>query len=181
MRYRSAGLSRIGKYTPARVFQLVVDLLVLAAMLGLMVSGVMLSNHVFAFLPISGGRGFARLLHMAASYWGFVLMALHLGLHWNIILGMARRAAGNRPAGRGRRVAANVLGALVALYGLVAFFRRGLPSYMLVQTQFVFFDYGEPVVLFYLDYLAMMGTFLWLAHGAGKLLRPRSHLPQERR
>lgn len=52
-----------GRYTPARVLQLVIDLLVLPAMLGLMGSGVMLSNHVFAFLPISGGMSFARLLH----------------------------------------------------------------------------------------------------------------------
>ena len=91
-----------GRYTPARVFQLVIDLLVLLAMLGLMVSGVMLSNHVFAFLPISGGMSFARLLHMASAYWGFVLMSLHLGLHWNMILSMARRAAGANPrAGHG--------------------------------------------------------------------------------
>ena len=67
-----------GRYAPARIFQLVIDLLVLLAMLGLMVSGVMLSNHVFAFLPISGGMSFARLLHMASAYWGFVLMSLHL-------------------------------------------------------------------------------------------------------
>lgn len=68
-----------GRYTPARVFQLVIDLLVLLAMLGLMVSGVILSNHVFAFLPISGGMSLARLLHMASAYWGFVLLSLHLG------------------------------------------------------------------------------------------------------
>ena len=86
-----------GRYTPARVFQLVIDLLVLLAMIGLMVSGVILSNHVFAFLPIRGGMGFARLLHMAASYWGFVLMALHLGLHWGMVLGMGRKALRGPP------------------------------------------------------------------------------------
>ena len=72
----------LGKYSPLRVFQLFVDFLVFLAMLGLMVSGMMLSNHVFAFLNIQGGMSFARLLHMAASHWGFILMALHLGLHW---------------------------------------------------------------------------------------------------
>ena len=94
-----------GRYTPARVFQLVIDLLVLLTMLGLMVSGVILSNHVFAFLPISGGMSFARLLHMASAYWGFVLMSLHLGLHWNMVLGMARSgiaAARAERAPRGR-------------------------------------------------------------------------------
>lgn len=173
-----------GRYTPARVLQLVLDLLVLAAMLGLMVSGVLLSNHVFAFLPFAGGMGFARLLHMAASYWGFVLMALHLGLHWNMVLGMVRRAAGGRPAGSAGitgRVVCNVIGASIAAYGLAAFFRRGLLAYLLVRTQFVFFDYAEPAPLFYFDYLAMMGTGIWLAHIAGKWLRPKAGRPQERR
>lgn len=90
-----------GRYTPARVFQLVIDLLVLPAMLGLMVSGVMLSNHVFAFLPISGGMSFARLLHMASAYWGVVLMSLHLGLHWNMVLGTAHCRQRNRRCCRG--------------------------------------------------------------------------------
>ena len=56
-----------GKYTPSRIFQLIVDVLVFLSMIGLMISGVILSNHVFAFLDIHGGMSFARLLHMAAS------------------------------------------------------------------------------------------------------------------
>lgn len=160
-----------GRYTPARVFQLVIDLLVLLAMIGLMVSGVILSNHVFAFIPIRGGMGFARLLHMAASYWGFVLMALHLGLHWGMVLGMGRKAL--RPS-RIRRVLLPVLGGCVAVYGLIAFLRRDLITYMLVRTHFVFFDFSEPIPLFYLDYLAMMGTFIFLAYSISRLLRKRA-------
>lgn len=48
---------------------------------------------------------------------------------------------------------------------------RGLPVYLFAQAEFVFLDYGEPKVLFYLDYLAMMGTFIFLAHYAAKLLK----------
>ena len=99
-----------GKYTPFRVFQIVVDALVLLDMLGLMVSGVILSNHVCAFLPIQGGMSFARTLHMLASFWGFLLMALHLGLHWNVFLGMARNAlAFQKPSWR-RTIVLNVPG-----------------------------------------------------------------------
>ena len=162
-----------GKYTPARVLQLLIDLLVLLAMLGLMVSGVILSDHVFAFLPIRGGMGFARLLHMAASYWGFVLMALHLGLHWGMFLGMGRKALKLRPS-RPRQVLLPILGACVAVYGLIAFVRRDLITYMLVRTHFVFFDFSEPIPLFYLDYLAMMGTCIFISYYAARLLRQRS-------
>ncbi len=166
-----------GKRSPARVLQLAIDLLVFLAMLGLMASGVILSNHVFGFLHIRGGMGFARLLHMAASYWGFVLMALHLGLHWGMFLGMARKALKFRPS-RARQILLSILGACVAAYGIVAFVRRDLLTYMLVRTHFVFFDFREPIPLFYLDYLAMMGTCIWIAYYASQFLRKWAARPK---
>lgn len=162
-----------GKYTPPRILQLVIDLLVFLAMVGLMASGVILSNHVFDFLNIRGGMGFARLLHMAASYWGFVLMALHLGLHWGMLLGIARNTLKLRSS-RMLQILLPILGACVAACGIVAFIRRDLLTYMLVRTHFVFFDFSEPIPLFYLDYLAMMGTFIFISYYAPRLLRKRS-------
>ena len=84
-----------GRYTPVRIIMTVINLALLVTMLCLMGSGIMMSRHVFSFLSVSSGMGTARLVHMAACYWGFVLMSLHLGLHWGMILGMIRRA-GNR-------------------------------------------------------------------------------------
>ena len=162
-----------GRYTPVRVFGLVVNLLVFLAMVGLMVSGIMLSNHVFAFLNIRGGMSFARLLHMAASHWGFVLMALHLGLHWGIFLGMAGKALRLKGPSRLRKILLPILGAGIAAYGASVFVRRDFLTYMLLQTEFVFLDFSELVPLFYLDYLALMGTFVFLAYYASKLLRRR--------
>lgn len=159
-----------GRYAPARVLRLLLDLLLFLAMLGLMVSGILLSNHVFAFLPLHGGLFFARLLHMAAAYWGFVLMALHLGLHWEMVLEIGRRSMGLRPS-RTRQVLLPVLGTCLAAYGLAAFFRRDLLLYMLVRTQFVFLDFNEPLPLFYLDYLAMLGTFILIAYYLSQFLR----------
>ena len=138
-------------------------------MLGLIVSGILLSNHVFAFLPIRGGMAFARSLHMAASFWGFLLMALHLGLHWSTILAAARKAPFFRNPARVRKIVLNLLGSAVALYGIAAFFRRDLPMYLFFRTHFVFFDFSEP----YLDYLAIMGLCIFLSHTAAKLLRKR--------
>lgn len=53
----------------------------------------------------------------------------------------------------------------------MVFIRRDLLTYMLLKTQFVFLDFSEPIPLFYLDYLAMMGAFIFLADSASKLLR----------
>lgn len=89
-----------GRYTPMRAAVLLVDLLLFLAMLGLMASGVLLSNHVFAFLPLQGGAGLARLMHLVCSHWLFVLTGLHLGLHWGMFLSLARKAFGKEQPSR---------------------------------------------------------------------------------
>lgn len=82
-----------GKYTPLRIWQTILVIFALVSMIGSMVSGVILSLHALSFLPISGGHSFGRSLHMLASYWGFVWMSLHLGLHWSMMMGMAKKAS----------------------------------------------------------------------------------------
>ena len=165
-----AGICK-GRYTAVRTLQTVIDLLTLAAMLGLMVSGVILSSKVFAFLHIRGHMAFARRLHMTASYWGFLLMAAHLGLHWGMLLGAARKAGRTRSPGKPASHFPTAAGALAAAYGAAALVKRDLATYLFLRAEFVFLDFSESKLLFYLDYLAIMGTFILLFHFAAKLLR----------
>lgn len=153
-----------GKYTRVRVLINGVDLILLAVMVCLMISGLTMSRHVFAFLPISGGMGAARLIHMSACYWGFVLMAFHLGLHWGMMLARFRQMCGGETLSGGCRLFLRFLGIFTAGYGLYAFVTRDLVTYMFLRTQFVFLDYSESPVSFYIDYLAIMGLFIWIAH-----------------
>ena len=74
-----------GRYTPYRILQTVSAGLVFLAMIGLMVSAVLISREVFTFLPIRSGRSLGRMLHMICSYWGFLLFSFHLGIHWKDI------------------------------------------------------------------------------------------------
>lgn len=159
-----------GRYTAMRTAGLMVNALLLTSMICLMVSGIMLSRYVFAFLPIHGGMSTGRKMHMAAAYWGFVLMAVHLGLHWNMILGMSKRLIGTESHPRAAK-AAFLVGTGIACYGLFVFIKRNLLTYMFLRTEFVFLDYEELVFRFYLDYLAMMGLFIYIAHFGSKLLK----------
>ncbi|GFI55124.1 hypothetical protein IMSAG013_00164 [Clostridiales bacterium] len=83
-----------GKYKPVRILGTILNLVVLAALLSLGYSGIVMSRHLFAFLPINRGMALARVMHLAGSYWGFVLISLHLGLHWGMIIGMFRKLTG---------------------------------------------------------------------------------------
>ncbi len=66
-----AGLLK-GKYSLLRVWQTLLVSLVLAAMLGSMVSGVILSRYALSFLPVRGMKTLGRTLHMLSAYWGMV-------------------------------------------------------------------------------------------------------------
>ena len=159
-----------GKYTPMRVLTLCVDILVLLAMLALMYSGIVMSRHVFAFLPIESGLALARRLHILGAYWGFLLMSLHLGLHWNMILGMIKKQIKLKPH-KARGAVLFLASALIAAYGVYVFIRRDFPTYLFLKSEFVFLDYSEPKLLFYLDYLALMGLCIFIAHYGSKLCR----------
>ena len=153
-----------GKYTPMRALMLGIDTLVLITMLLQMYSGIVMSRHVFSFLRIEGGMMLARRLHILGAYWGFALMSLHLGLHWSMLMGMAKKRFGRAKPPKGGAIALFLAGLAVAAYGLAVFLNRELPSYMLLRNEFVFLDYDEPKLLFYLDYLAMMGLFVLIGY-----------------
>ena len=151
-----------GRYTPYRILQTALVILALVSILGSMVSGIVMSGHVFSFLPITGGQWWARTLHMLSAYWEFVFISLHLGLHWSMMMGMASRLWKKRSAVRSWIV--RTAGVLLAGYGIYAFLKRGIGSYMFLKNQFVFFDYNEPLFFFLLDYIAAMGLFVFIGY-----------------
>lgn len=160
-----------GTYSATRIFQLAINILVFLSMVGLMISGIMLSRHVFDFLPIKGSMSFARMLHMVSAYWGFVLMALHMGLYWNMAVNRIKNIMESNRCSALWFVVFRFVGIVVAVYGLYAFVKRNLLTYMLLRTQFVFMDFNEPILMFYLDYLAIMGLFIYIAYYVSKWLR----------
>lgn len=160
-----------GKYNTLRILTLCTTSLVLVSMLAQMYSGILMSRYVFDFLPFSEGMSLARRLHILGAYWGFLLMSLHLGFHWNMILGMFRKAAGIKSKAKSRSIIAFVVGLVIAAYGLWAFIGRNFPTYLFLKSEFVFLDYSEAKILFYIDYLALMGLCIFIAHYSTKFIR----------
>lgn len=157
-----------GRYTPMRAVQCAVNVLTLGAMLALLYSGITMSRHVFAFLPLRGGMAAARRLHILGSYWGYLLMSLHLGLHWSMVL---RAVVKGRTWQRSYRAAGLAVGLLTAGYGIYVFLKRDFPVYLFLQSEFVFLDYEESKLLFFLDYLGLMGLCVFMAHYGAKLVK----------
>lgn len=160
-----------GKYNWLRASVALIDVLLCFIMVSLAVSGVIMSKHIFIFLPIEGGSGWARMIHMIASYWGFALMSIHLGMHWNMILGLINRTIWKNERAVWRTIGSKVAVMVFCCYGVHAFIKRQLGDYMLLKTEFVFFDFGEPLLFFLADYAAVILLFASLGYYFSKLLK----------
>lgn len=160
-----------GRYPIFRILQTTINLLVVASMLGLMISGIMLSRHVFAFLSISSGMSFARRLHMFSAYWSLILMSLHLGLHWSMIMGVSRKMANIMPPSRACTSVLRAIAALISIYGVYAFVKHEIGAYLFLNTLYNLEDFGQSAVTFFIDYLAIMGLCVFTAYYATKLIR----------
>lgn len=90
----------------------------------------------------------------------FCLFIFHHILNWNW----------HRNLAKGRYSPLRVLAALLAVFGVYAFIKNDIASYMLLRTHFVFFDMEQPLILFFLEYLGMMGLWAAAAYYIGKLL-----------
>lgn len=161
-----------GKYTKFRILQTVLAAVIFISMIGSMVSGMLLSEYVFADVKIKGIANAARNVHMLCAYWGFILMSLHLGLHWNMFLRMLDRKI-NLSAGK-KKYIFRILAGVIAAYGCYAFIKRQIGSYMFLKMHFVFFDYTEPLVFFMLDYIAVMILFIVVGYYFSMFLRKKS-------
>ena len=149
-----------GKYNARRIFQTFVNCAILVCTLLLMISGIMLSAHVFAFLHYEGGIAFARTAHLVSSHWYYLFMALHLGFHANLIAGRMNIEKKNA-----RRALFWLFSAL-SLYGIYAFASRGVWKYLILQQQFFFLDLDKGYFLFFLDYISILVLFAYLTHFA---------------
>ena len=149
-----------GNYNPYRVMQTIINCCILICTIFLMISGIILSNHVFTFLNIQGGLGFARIVHLLASHWYYLFMSLHIGLH-----------VGRLFQDITTKIIPRIILALVCAYGIYAFIARGVWKYLILRQQFFFFDLERGYILFAIDYISIIILFATLSHLLAKSLK----------
>ena len=162
-----------GNYKLLRIVQTLVNVSVLICMFCLGYSGIVLSRYVFAPLSIHGPMATARSMHMAASYWGFVLMSIHLGMHWGRMAGLFRRVLRNRKLQDGFVWGLRLTAIAIAGYGLTCFIKKDIVSYMFLKNQFVFFDFEQSALSAWIENIVMMGFWIFVGYytikGIGKV------------
>ncbi len=157
------------KYTISRIIKTFVDIAIFFMIIGLAYSGAVLSRYIFNNLSFSRNYALARSLHMFFSYWGFALMSIHFGFHWDMFLGIAGKFIKNKPVLKTSIL--RILSAGIVVYGIYAFRKREIFSYMFMKIHFAFFDVNESLYMVLLDYLSVMGLFSIIGYYIMKILK----------
>lgn len=84
---RKVTLSFFGKAPGRARLNYTIDILLLAGLTLMILSGIAISRTIdFSWLNLGGSRGFWRVMHTSSSYITLVLFGIHLGLHWKWVL-----------------------------------------------------------------------------------------------
>ena len=152
-----------GKYSPLRIFQLIVNILLLLTFVCTALSGMMMSRFATPFMNGILPSSIVRQGHLALSHWSFVLMGLHLGLHFGIVMSKLKN-----------RTVKIILGTVmtgIAVYGFYLFFKSDMLNYMLFKNPFGFLDYDKAWGLVLLENLAMLLAWAFAAYLLSLFLR----------
>mgnify|MGYP002517747214 CR=1 FL=1 len=159
-----------GKYSAVRVLRVVVNIATIIAIVLTGYSGIVMSEHVFAFLNIKSGLMTARMLHLSCSYWAFVLMGVHLGLHWNMIAGKIKTKK------KTVEWILRIIAAGIAVYGAYIFGSSHIYTYMFMKTHFAMLDYSKAAAVIILQNIIMMAAFVYVGYYLNKALIKKKNI-----
>ncbi len=155
-----------GKYNAYRIVSTAVNALLFVSIALTAVCGMSMSAHAVPFLygllPVS----FARRFHLSMSFWSFVLMGVHLGLH------IPAMTAGWKMNEKVK----TILGAAFSFFagfGLMLLLKSGIPDYLFFRTPFAFFDYEKSAFTVFAENFVMLLAFAFLGACCASLMKGR--------
>jgi Na+/proline symporter len=155
---------------PRSIFNVGVTFALLIAMLALLFTSVLISNALSPFLPPWGGFT-VRQLHTLAAHWVLVIVAIHLGLRWPMLMGVARNLFRIRQPSALRTLVLRMIALGVALHGVWSAAVLGLGGKLSMQMTLDWWNFEESVLGFFVHCAAVAGLAMVLAYYGLKLVQ----------
>ncbi len=156
---------------------LAVTVLLAATMIALLVTSLMISRSVFSVLPPSGGFT-TRQIHALAGYWGLIIVSVHVGLRWSLIMATMGKLAGFSTRNPLRTAALRVIATTIAAYGLYSWRAIELWSKLTATVTMGFLDFEFAALPFFIHLASIAGLCVLAAHYASNIIRRRTHAVQ---
>jgi len=129
----------------------IVNILLIITLFFVIISSLMISDYVFSFLSIKTSH-IGRIMHLISTSWLFILISIHIGLHFNVI---CYRLNKRIKQSQFKYIIYFIL-FIWYIYGIIAFKNVKLWIDMFVINEFKFFDYNISPFLIYFRYLSIV-------------------------
>jgi Domain of unknown function (DUF4405) len=155
---------------PQTVLTRTINLSLLATMLTLLVTSVLISRDIFAFLPVNSTFT-ARQIHSLVGYLALLIASVHLGLHWTMLIGFVRGRLGFTFAGKWQTIAFRALAAAISAYGVHSLIALNVGTKLLMQPTMDFGGFETSTPAFFGNLAGIVGLFSVAAHYTLKFAR----------
>lgn len=152
-----------GRSEPRTLIIKGVNLSLLVSMVTLLITSVIISQAVFSFLPLSSTVS-ARQIHTMVGYLALLIVSVHLGLHWTMIMGVARRLLGISTENHFRTAMLRVLATGIAACGIRSLIEVNVGSKLLMHVSMEFWDFQSATLAFFGHHSAIIGLGAFIGH-----------------
>lgn len=162
---------------PRTLITRMINLSLLVTMLTLLVTSLLISRDVFAFLPLTSTFT-ARQIHTLVGYLALMIAGAHLGLHWTMLMGYVSCRLGINLDRCWTMITVRCLAAAIAAYGVYGLYKLNVVAKLLMQPSLEFWDFeGETPTFFgHLAGIVVMCAFVahyaWKFVGANRRIEP---------
>lgn len=141
----------------------------LAAMMALLVTSVLISHALSGVMSAYGGFT-VRQIHTLAAYWVLVIVAIHLGLRWPMLMGVASTQFGITGTNALRIWSLRAVGLAIALCGVWSSFHLDMGTKLSMRVSLDWWNFEESVAAFFGHCLAIVGLYLYVTYYSMKWL-----------
>lgn len=106
-----------------------------------------------------GGNEVGLTPHLICSYWGFLIMAIYIGLHWQMFTAQLKKTAVGK-ALCSQPWLGRVLSVVSVVFGAVALRHQQYGAHLFMRIGTSDLPYSNSVLLFTIEELLIMGLFI---------------------
>jgi hypothetical protein len=162
-----------GAYNFRRGINTAFNLVIAVIMVALIITGLLQSRAVLAFLHLPGGM-LLRRIHTTAAYWLLFLIAVHAGLHWQMIMNTCRKMFKITGENRTRKIILRITALVIIGYGVWSSFDRDIFAKLFQGFSFDYWDDERPAILFFTENISIMGIYVFVSYYMVKFFETNS-------
>lgn len=149
-----------GKYNKLRIAYSIIDVLLLLMMLVMILSATFISRYTLTFLNLSNDL-LGRELHILSAYSIYMLIGLHIGLHYNSIAKLKKE----------NKIILNIFMCLFAIiFGIQGFIKKEFINKLTLKNLYPIYS-EQNFIIILIDYIGILIMFVMIGYGIYNLLK----------